>query len=70
MQRSPWPPVSEKDTWPEHSVEIDVVFAHELEQANILMIKPPLFPLWGITCCYARVSKRRIKLTVASEINP
>ena len=45
VKHSPRSAVTELYGVEEDSVEVDVVLAHELVEADILMVKPPLLPI-------------------------
>lgn len=68
MKHSPWAAISEFHGGEEDSVEVDVVFAHELEEADIIVVEPPLFPLWGIVRGNTRVAQRRIELGTTERV--
>ena len=62
MQHRPWAAISEFHGREEDSVEVNVVFAHELEQADVLMVEPPATPFRGIIGGDTWVSDRSIIL--------
>jgi hypothetical protein len=45
VKHGPWAAIAELYGWEEDSVEVDVVLAHELEETDILVVKPPATPL-------------------------
>ena len=47
--------------WEDHSVERDVVLAHELVELDILLVLPPLLPLVGVGGCNRDVTNRGIE---------
>lgn len=49
-------------------MEVDVILAHELVQADILLVEPPLLPLGGVVGGDAHISNRRIKLNYVGSV--
>jgi hypothetical protein len=45
-----------------YGVEVYIIFTHELVKVDVLGVKPPLFPFWGIVGCDAGVTNGSIKL--------
>ena len=43
-------------------VEVDVVLAHELVQADVLLVEPPLLPLWCVVRSDTGVTDTRVEL--------
>ena len=43
-------------------LEVDIILSHELVQFDVLLIEPPLFPVWSQVCGNAGIAKRRVKL--------
>jgi hypothetical protein len=62
MQFRPITSIPKLNGRPINSVEIDIVFTHELEKANVLGVKPPLFPFGGIVGCNAWITYWGIEL--------
>ena len=62
VQHGPWAAVAEFDGGKENSVEVDVVLAHELVEANILVVKPPLLPIRRVVGSDTGVSYAGFKL--------
>ena len=48
VQGRPFSAVTNLDRREENGMEIDIVLAHELEQSDIGVIKPPSFPLLSV----------------------
>ena len=48
VQGCPFSTVTNLDRREENGMEIDIVLAHELEQSDIGVIKPPSFPFLSI----------------------
>lgn len=62
MKGCPRPAVTNLDGGEEDGVEVHIVLAHELVQADVLVIEPPLFPLRCIVGCYTDVPNARLEL--------
>ena len=62
VEHGPWTTVPKLHGREVDHVEVDVVLAHELEELNMLWVKPPTFPLRGVVCSDTRVADRCIKL--------
>lgn len=68
VQCRPITPVTELHGREVNRVEVDVVLAHELIQADVLLVEPPLLPLGGIVGGDACVSDRRVKLDYVCSV--
>ena len=62
MKHSPRTAIAKLDRREEDRVEIYVIFTHELEQTDGLVVKPPLLPLRCVVGRDTRVSDGCIKL--------
>ena len=62
MQFCPISAVADEDTWPEHSMEINIIFPHELVELNVFLIEPPFLPLCSVACSHTGVTKGSIEL--------
>ena len=51
VEHGPITTVADLDRGEVDGVEVDVVLAHELIQANVLLVEPPLLPLWSVVGC-------------------
>lgn len=58
MQHGPLAAIGHLHSGPEHGVEVDVIFAHELVKLDVLGRSPPFLPLVGVRRCYRRVTDR------------
>ena len=45
MEHGPWATITELNGGEVDDVEVDVVLAHELVQADVLVVEPPFLPL-------------------------
>lgn len=62
MQFRPVTSITNLYGWPVDRMEIDIVFAHELVETDVLWVEPPLFPLGGVVRSYTGVPDGRIEL--------
>lgn len=62
MQHRPGAPIAELYRREEDGVEVHVVLAHELEEANVIVVEPPTLPLGRVVCRDAGVTDRCVKL--------
>lgn len=69
MEFRPIPAVTDLNGREIYSVEVDIIFTHELVKVDIVRVEPPLFPLWGIVGCDTGVTKGSIKLEKMSTGN-
>lgn len=67
MQHSPRAAVTKLDRGEEDRVEVDVVLAHELEEADLLWVEPPLPPLGRVVGGDTWVSNGCVVLQYADE---
>ena len=62
VEHGPITTVADLDRWEVDSVEVDVVLAHELVEADILMVEPPLLPIRRVVGSDTGVSYAGFKL--------
>ena len=62
MKHGPWAPVSDLDRREVDSVEVNIIFAHELVQADVGLVKPPPFPFGCVVGRDTWVSNTCLKL--------
>ena len=62
MQTRPIPAITPKDRGPVDGVEINIVFTHELVEADVFRVHPPLFPFRRIAGGDAWVSNTSVEL--------
>ncbi len=67
VKHSPITTIAELDGRPVHSVEVDIILAHELVQVHVFGVKPPLFPVLGIVGSDTWVTNWRIELSQSSH---
>lgn len=70
VQTCPISPIAPKNRWPVDRVEVNIVFAHELVQADIVGIQPPLFPFRRVTGCDTWVPNASVELVRGSFATP
>ena len=68
VEHGPRAPVAELYRGEEDGVEVDVVLAHELEEANVVVVEPPLFPFRCVVGSDTGVSNRCIELPSSQRI--
>ena len=68
VERCPWSAITNLDRGEEDSMEVHIVFAHELVESDVLVIEPPLLPLRCVVCGNARVPYTCLELALWSEI--
>ena len=62
MELRPIPSITNLHGRPIDSMKVNIIFAHELIQLDILRVKPPLFPFRGIVGRDTRIANRGIEL--------
>ena len=62
VEHGPITTVADLDRWEVDSVKVDVVLAHELVEADILLVKPPLLPIRRVVGSDTGVSYAGFKL--------
>lgn len=62
MEHGPGAAIGKKNGGEEDRVEVYIVLAHELEQSDVLWVKPPLLPFGRIVGSNTWVSYRCIEL--------
>lgn len=62
VESSPFPAITDLDRGEEDGVEIDIVLAHELEQADIRVVEPPSFPFFGVVGGDTDIPDARLEL--------
>ena len=66
VKGSPWATITLLDGREVDGVEVDVVLAHELVEADIVMVKPPLLPIRRVVGSDTGVSYAGFKLQSTS----
>ena len=68
IKHCPWATVGEQHGREENRMEVDVVLAHELEEADVVVVEPPLFPLRRVVRSDTGISNRCIELPSSQRI--
>jgi hypothetical protein len=68
MQSCPISTVAQLDRWVVDCMKVYIIFAHELEQTDVLRVEPPLFPFGGVVGRDAHVPNWGVKLK-ASQVS-